>query len=160
MASEERLDMNIKLVFCAAVLASFGLIACGDDTTGTGGGGQGGNGTGGSTTTTTSTTSGGGEGGGTAEVTCEDACKAVYACGSADSAALCPGWADGSPTEAEFLSGANNDGCIAGCEATPALKAIVNPANCSGTISTLKSLNAGFKASCEESGAGGAGGGN
>jgi hypothetical protein len=167
MASEERLDMNIKLVFCAAALASFGLIACGDDTTGTGGGGQGGGGTGGSsTTTTTTTTSGGGnggEGGAVAQKTCAEACAEVFDCGSADSFMLCPGWetggTDGAPlTEAQFLNGSNSDGCIAGCEAQPALIAIVNPANCAGTVGTISNLNPAFKASCE-GGEGGAGGG-
>jgi hypothetical protein len=59
----------LSLVACGSL-----LVACGDDTTGTGGAGQGGDNTGGSgqTTTTTTTTStssmgGGGEGGGMAE---------------------------------------------------------------------------------------------
>lgn len=55
----------LSLVACGTL-----LVACGDDTTGTGGGGQGGDGTGGngqtaSTTTSTSSMGTGGEGGGT-----------------------------------------------------------------------------------------------
>ncbi len=53
----------LSLVACGTL-----LVACGDDTTGTGGGGEGGDGTGGSGQTTTTSTSSmgtGGEGGGT-----------------------------------------------------------------------------------------------
>jgi hypothetical protein len=154
--------MNIKLVCCAAAFAAMGLMACGDDTSGTGGGGGAGGGTGGSggATTTTSSNGGGGEGGG-AEKTCQQACEEVYVCASADSFALCPAWADGPVTEADWLNGPNgNDGCLATCAETPLLINLVNPDNCSGTITTLKGASPEFASSCEGAGgAGGAGGG-
>lgn len=62
------------------MLSLVALVACGDDTSGTGGGGQGGGGTGGgSTTTTTTTTGGGGEGGGAAGATCASYCASIGA---------------------------------------------------------------------------------
>lgn len=151
--------MNIKLVFCASALAGLGLMACGDDTSGTGGGGQGGGTGGSSTTTTTTTSSGGGEGGGTTELTCAEACGAVYDCGAANDSALCPNFSADGIDKATFV-GDDQNGCIATCNGSPALKAIVNPDECADTITTLKAVGgAAFVEACE-GGAGGAGGGN
>lgn len=153
--------MNIKLVFCAAALASFGLIACGDDTTGTGGGGQGGGGTGGSTTTTTTSGGGnGGDGGGTAALTCAEACSAVYDCGAANDGALCPGFTPDGTDKATFV-GDDQNGCIATCNAQPALLAIVDPDECADTIGSLKAVGgAEFNAACDGAAGGGGAGGN
>lgn len=153
--------MNIKLVFCAAALASFGLIACGDDTSGTGGGGQGGGGTGGSTTTTTTTTTTGqgGAGGGTTELTCAEACGAVYDCGAANDSALCPNFSADGIDKVTFV-GDDENGCIATCNSTPALKAIINPDNCAGTVGSLKAVSTDFAAACDGAGGGGGAGGN
>jgi hypothetical protein len=148
------------LVGGALVLAS----ACGDDET-----------TKATTTNTTTTASGGnggngGDGGGgngtggacaladtTAPTTCEEACAAVYDCGSL----ACGGceW-DGSDAEQALFVGDDMSGCIAGCNDQMALIGLVDPADCAGTIEQLTALSPDLDAACTNgiSGGGGAGG--
>lgn len=122
--------------------ALIGVVACGDDdetTTTT------------TTTTTTSTTTGGGMGGsGGGALTCEEACSALYDCGAEND--NCPGFA--ALPKMDFV-----DGCIPGCEANPALIAVINPADCAGTVATVKAVNADFATVCDGAGGGGGAGG-
>ena len=98
------------------------------------------------TTASTSTSTGGGSGG-----NCAKACGQLYACGlEKDGAAqLCPGFKGGDEVIA-FVKGSMDNGCEASCKAQPALAALIDPANCKGTITTLKNLNSTFKDSCDE----------
>jgi hypothetical protein len=147
------------------ILAATGLMmaaACSsDDTSSTGG-------TGGTTTTTshsggtggTTPTGGGGAGGG--GVDCEGACGDLYTCATGGTPVRCPGMED--LTLDQWLNGETTDagtvaGCIATCEAQPALAAIVDPEHCDDTINLLKAANPTFKATCEGAGGGGGAGG-
>lgn len=88
------------------------------------------------------------DGSGGAEIdTCEQTCRDLYACGSADDGALCPAFVPDQTSEAAFLDGNDDDGCIAGCRRDPSLVDIVNPTDCAATITQL-SGNDEFDAVC------------
>lgn len=143
-------------------------VACGDTATDTG------SSTTASTASTTSTAStastgvggaggGGGAGGAGAESACAKTCGQLYACGLEKSGAaqLCPGFKGGAEATTFIKGSGASGGCEKSCEEQPALAALVDPMNCSGTIGTLKSFNMTFKNVCENglsAGAGGAGG--
>jgi hypothetical protein len=87
---------------------------------------------------------------------CQVACTDLYNCAVAE----CVGsdWTGADPTTLdEFLTGTTTDGCIAGCEASPALIAVIDPTNCPVTTGTVSSVNPDFAESCiDVTGEGGA----
>ncbi|MSP25979.1 MAG: hypothetical protein EXR75_12630 [Myxococcales bacterium] len=116
---------------------------------------------------TTASGGAGGAGGGCVKNTMKDcklACEALYDCGVVEEAGMPLCKFTGTMDEKQlWMNGSKMDGCVATCEATPALKAIVNECDCGKTVNTLKSLNPKFKETCEGgigSGSGGAGGSN
>ena len=122
------------------------------------------------TTTTHSTTtshqggSGGHAGGAGGGANCQTACEELFTCATTGTPVRCPGlsgttlnnWLNGSSGGA----GGAVPGCLANCAANPTLAAVVDPNDCDGTVTTLKSFSQAFKAACKGAGgAGGAGGG-
>lgn len=169
--------MNIKLLGIVAILSGLTVVACGDDE-GSGGSGTttsststGGTSstkstsTGMTTTTTGSTTSTGGMACAlpdtTAPADCAEACSDLYDCG----ALTCMGDTlcafDGSAAEKDlWTNGTDMNGCLATCAENMALVAIINPGDCSQTVTTLKTLNATFADSCDNGIGAGGGAGN
>ena len=150
--------MNIKLV--GYFVAVCGVLAACGDSTGTGGTGGsggstttagGGNGTGGVPSTGGEAPGGGGTGG-SAALTCETGCQALFDCGLEGNPPYCVYTAADSDT---FVPG-----CITQCMDQMALLAVVDPEDCMGTIDTVKTLSADFADVCDNGvGQGGAGGG-
>ena len=139
----------MKLLAVVTTVSALALVACGDDSgtsaTGTGGAGTGGSGQGGATTSS--------QGGGSSGPDCAAVCGTLYDCGVENM--NCPSFT-GEPAEKTTFV----DGCIPGCEAQPALAAIVDPTDCAGTIMTISGVSTDFASVCQGgiSGAGGAGG--
>jgi hypothetical protein len=81
---------------------------------------------------------------------CVTACQAAYACGlEADATGqLCPGFGPDRITLDAFLHGQQNDGCLAACEAQPALVGLVDACACATTVGTLEAVSAPFAAAC------------
>jgi hypothetical protein len=145
--------MNVKLF--GVLVSVFALAACGDSGSSSGGSNSGGGGSttdggGGSTTdggggSTTdggggsTTDGGGGAGGGNPE--CPGACAALYDCGVEDMNCMFTG--DQAEKDA-FI-----EGCIPGCNENAVLIAVIDPANCAGTIATVKGASEDFAASCD-----------
>lgn len=157
--------MKIKLLGIVAILSGLTVVACGDDS---GDGGSGGSTTTSTTTGTGTTTATGmgtttgmmttsSTGGGmcalpdtTAPADCMAACSDLYDCG----ALTCNGMKlcdfDGSAAEKDtWMNGSMMNGCLATCAENMALVAIIDPGNCSQTVSTLKTLNATFAGTCD-----------
>ncbi len=113
-----------------------------------------------SSNSTVATSGAGGAGGAGGVSPCATVCATLYNCGleKDGSAQLCPGFKGGEEVNT-FVKGSMDNGCEASCKEQPALAALVDGANCKGTVGTLKGLNATFKSSCEEGLSGGAGGG-
>ncbi len=86
---------------------------------------------------------------------CELACCQLWVC-IGEEADQCPGL-QGISLE-DFMEGEQSDGCVAGCVANPALKALIDPDDCATTVATIIAVNSDFEESCAEGGAGGAGG--
>jgi hypothetical protein len=152
----------MKLLAVVTTVSALALVACGDDSgtsaTGTGGAGAGGSGQGGATTSAGGSGQGGAstssQGGGSTGPDCAAACGSLYDCGVEDM--NCPAFTGDAAEKTTFV-----DGCIPGCEAQPALAAIVDPTDCAGTIMTISGVSSDFASVCQGgiSGAGGAGGG-
>lgn len=149
--------MNQKFFALLAASALAFSFACSDDetTASTSTTSNGGNGTGGDAT-------GGNGTGGTAQAECTYMGEARPAPGDCDAACdilFCCSMGD----RCEGLSAADKDafveGCLLGCADNMALVSVVNGENCDSTVSTIKSVNASFEASCDGTGTGGAGGG-
>ncbi len=153
------IGLGILVAGLTAGICFFG-VACGgdddDDTTGTG--------------TGTGSGSGSGTGTGTGTgVNCTQVCSDVYTCGKSGTPQLCPGFIDQCISEAAWTNGAGGGGGGGGCLATCAgptgavLAGLVNPSDCSATVTALKGADADFQAACEGivcgMGAGGGGGG-
>ncbi len=164
--------MKIKLLGMVSVLGGIALMACGDDT---GVGGAGGATTSGPTTTTaTGTTKATTTGSMTttqASTTsgmacsvvgdasdCAGGCQILWDCGILEcgGAQNCVGFM--ADDEATFIGDAMS-GCIQGCEAQPALLALLDPDDCATTIATIKAASTDFEDACDNGvGTGGGGG--
>ena len=85
-------------------------------------------------------TGSGGDDTGAINAACVGPCQELYQCGI-DNSRLCPGMA--TQSESNFV-----DGCASNplCEASSSL---IDPSNCAGTITTIKSLSADFSNMCE-----------
>jgi hypothetical protein len=116
-----------------------------DDDGGQGGatGGGGATSAGGATTTSSA--------GGGAPSDCFQACSDLYDCGLEPDGAtqLCPGFTGTATEKNSFLFGSGADGCIANCEALPALVALVDPNDCPTTVETISGVNATFDDVCQ-----------
>ncbi len=129
------------LLFSAVAGVSW-MAACGgkaivDDPIGQGG--QGGQGHSSSATATPQTSvTGPGTSCGTTD-TCEAACSALFCCTQQDG--RCPGIE--ASDEGDFVGD-----CVNLCDASPALRAVVDPADCNGTLETLFGLWADLDAAC------------
>lgn len=165
--------MNIKLLGIVAILSGLTVVACGDDE-GSGGSGTTTSSTTGSTgssstkstttggTTTGSTTSTGGMACAlpdtTAPTECAEACSDLYDCGALEcnGAPVCAGFSGDAAEKAAFVGDADG-GCIQGCMAQMALINLVDPGNCSQTLTQLKPLNPSLADVCDNGFGGGAG---
>ena len=114
------------------------------------------------TTTATTATGSGSTPSGTAtgcddpvDSECVELCENLYGC-IQEQPTMCPDL-DGYP-ESDYMCGTTGPGCYDQCDANPALKAVVDPADCATTIGTRLTLNPSFAESCGV-GTGGGGGG-
>lgn len=159
--------MKTKLFVAVVVLGAASFGAGCDDTTNTGGAG-GATASSGSTstkssssgTTTTGTNTGSSSSGaplcpltGAMTTTCEQACAALYDCGAltCNGTDLCPGFTGAAAEKMAFVGDAMS-GCVETCmdPATSAIKGLIDPEDCAGTINIVKTVSSmAFAPVCE-----------
>ena len=78
---------------------------------------------------------------------CDQACSALYDCGlqsDANGMQLCQGFTGAFREKSQFVMD-----CVDTCNTNPALLGLIDPSDCRGTISTLKSLSPDFSDVCD-----------
>ena len=124
----------------------------GTNTGGTGGANTGGANTGGSGGTNEAGAGGantggaGGAGGQDVTAQCTDACSTAYDCGV--EGGNCPGFSGDPAEKATFVGMVGAGGCLDSCIDNPVLIAVIDPANCQGTIATLSGASSEFADAC------------
>jgi hypothetical protein len=81
---------------------------------------------------------------------CVIACTALYQCGLEFDGGqqLCPGFTGTSEDQDTFLHALEGGGCVEACNSVPVIIALVDPADCPGTIANFQAANEAFADVC------------